>query len=261
MKKLANEIVTWLEDYAEKSGRKSWVVGVSGGVDSGLVSTLCAMTGLPTHCVILPCQSKPEHSEAGEAHISWLQSNFKTINRHLIDLTSTFNAFMRTLPPDVGNNELAFANAKSRLRMIALYQVATVYGGLVVGTGNKIEDFTIFFYTKYGDGAVDISPIANLTKTEVRQMCRELNVIPEISEAVPTDGLWEDGRTDEQAIGASYEELEWVVSFLELTGGYPTQETIDGHMTPRQREILNVYNKWHNAGKHKSLPIPTFKRK
>lgn len=272
MKELANKIVEWLKDYAEKSNRKAWVVGVSGGVDSALVSTLCAMTGLPTHCVVLPCQSKANETDRGHKHIEWLinkfgQQNLYDFNKsgiiryHKFDLTKTFETF----DTEVGDhiyNQLGYANTKSRLRMIALYQVATCVGGLVVGTGNKVEDFGVGFFTKYGDGGVDISPIGDLTKTEVRQMCRDLGILPELSEAVPTDGLWDDARTDESQLGASYEELEWAMDYL---GDGPTSETIQkqlahGKLTPRQKQVLKVYNKWHNAGAHKLLPIPVFKR-
>jgi NAD+ synthase len=143
--------------------------------------------------------------------------------------------------------------------MMALYQIATPAQGLVVGTGNKVEDYKIFFYTKYGDGAVDIAPIADLTKSEVRQMCRDLGVLLDLSEAIPTDGLWEDGRTDEMAIGATYEELEQIVELLEKNNEH-LHSSIVNNMTPRQREVLDVYNRWHLKGMHKSLPIPTFKR-
>jgi NAD+ synthase len=261
MKELANKIVEWLEDYAEKSNRKAWVVGVSGGVDSALVSTLCAMTGMPTHCVVLPCQSKANETDRGNIHIGWMEGTFNNIHRHAINLTDTFDMFFQETSVHY-SNELAYANAKSRLRMVALYQVATCVGGLVVGTGNKVEDFGVGFFTKYGDGGVDISPIGDLTKTEVRQMCRELGVLPELSEAVPTDGLWDDARTDESQLGASYEELEWAMDYL---GDGPTRKTIQkqlahGILSPRELEVLKTYHKWHNAGAHKLLPIPTFKR-
>lgn len=254
MTEQANEIVAWLKDYAVKSGRKAWVVGVSGGVDSALVSTLCAMTGLPTHCVVLPCQSKPEHATTGTQHIAWLEQKFGAdiVKYHKIDLTGTFNEFFKETFIRYESN-LAFANAKSRLRMIALYQVATVVGGLVVGTGNKVEDFGVGFFTKYGDGGVDISPIAHLLKSEVRQMCRDLGVLPVLCEAVPTDGLWADTRTDESQLGATYEELEWALQFRERN------ETGLFRLSPRELEVLAIYDRWHSVTAHKMLPIPTFK--
>ena len=256
MKNLANEIVAWLRDYAVKNNRKSWVVGVSGGVDSALVSTLCAMTGLPTHCVVLPCQTKEGETARGRSHISWLQRQYDNVYKHVINLTSAFEAFKAEVVTEYDNN-LAYANAKSRLRMIALYQIATCVGGLVVGTGNKVEDFGVGFFTKYGDGGVDISPIADLTKTEVRAMCKALNVLPELTNAVPTDGLWADGRSDEDALGATYPELEWAMDYI---GKTPSEQYYLGQLTERQVEVLNIYNKWHKMTAHKLAPIPTFKR-
>lgn len=249
----AHQIIAWLKNYAETSNRKSFVIGVSGGVDSALVSTLCAMTELPTHCLILPCVSKPEDAERAYKHIKWLQNICPNVFAHTLDLTKTFKSF-KDVYWGYKDDDLADANAKSRLRMVALYHMATLAGGLVVGTGNKVEDYSVFFYTKYGDGAVDIAPIGDLMKSEVRQMCRELGVLPELCEAIPTDGLWEDNRTDESQLGASYEELEWAMNYCD----HPHKLTV---LTTRQEEVLKIYNKWHTAGKHKSLPIPTFKRK
>lgn len=258
MKKLANEIVTWLKDYAEKSGRKAWVLGVSGGVDSALVSTLCAMTGLPTYCVVLPCQTKVNQTDRGNKHIKWLQDTFGfgVVKDAFVDLSETFKEFDRATN-NLWYNELGYANTKSRLRMIALYQVATCVGGLVVGTGNKVEDGGVRFFTKYGDGGVDISPIADLMKSEVRQMCRELGVLPELCEAVPTDGLWDDTRTDEGQLGATYDELEWAMKYIENN----RHLFIDPARTPRQKEVLETYFKWNRAGAHKMVMPPTFARK
>jgi NAD+ synthase len=256
MKILANQIGKWLIEYAVKANRKAWVVGVSGGVDSALVSTLCAMTGLPTHVVVLPCGTKADQTERGNKHIGWLEGRFSNINRHTINLSGTFDKFFEDTCVHY-SNELAYANTKSRLRMIALYQIATCVGGLVVGTGNKVEDFGVGFFTKYGDGGVDISPIANLLKSEVRQMCRDLDVLPELSEAVPTDGLWNDTRTDEAQLGATYDELEWAMGWRYHTISESSYINI---ITPRQKEVLAIYDKWHNAGLHKLAPIPTFIR-
>jgi NAD+ synthase len=263
MKELANDIVAWLKDYAVKNDRKAFVLGVSGGVDSALVSTLCAMTGLPTYCAVLPCQSKSAETSRGEKHIEWLQKRYPNVRRQHIDLTTTFEAFYDNTKYELAD-ALAYANTKSRLRMIALYQIATPIGGIVVGTGNKVEDFGIGFFTKYGDGGVDLSPIADLLKSEVRQMCRDLGVLPELSEAVPTDGLWADARTDEGAIGASYDELEWVMTFLERNNGWPCPVPTNSNtplLTARQQEVLNIYMKRHMASRHKLEPIPTFVRK
>ena len=173
-------------------------------------------------------------------------------------MTDTFEAFYDETKYDYAD-DLAYANTKSRLRMIALYQIATPAQGLVVGTGNKVEDFGIGFFTKWGDGGVDISPIADLMKSEVRQMCRDLGVLPELSEAVPTDGLWNDTRTDETQVGATYDELEWVMGFLEKNNGWPLESTIST-MSARQKDVLNIYNQRHLASRHKLNPIPTFKR-
>jgi len=249
----AHQVMNWMKGYAASSGRKSWVVGVSGGVDSALSSTLAAMTGLPTHCVKMPCQTKPDQTDRGSQHISWLNRRYPNVVEHQIDLTSTFESFFATVAPKY-NDPLAFANTKSRLRMVALYQVACVNDGLVVGTGNKVEDFGIGFFTKYGDGGVDISPIADFLKSEVREMCKQLGVLPELYNAVPTDGLWDDTRTDESAIGATYDELEWALKFSE--------DKFDPSvvLTPRQQEVLNIYMKRHIAGAHKLTPIPTFLR-
>lgn len=261
MKELANEIVAWLKDYGVKNRANGWVVGVSGGVDSALVSTLCAMTGMATHVVVMPCQTKDDQTSRGNKHIEWLISKFGqmengNIRYHKIDLTETFEAFERAT--DGLYSGLGYANSKSRLRMVALYQIATVTGSFVVGTGNKVEDFGVGFFTKYGDGGVDISPIADLMKSEVRQMCRELGVLPELCEAVPTDGLWPDTRTDETQLGATYDELEWAMNYIAKN---PAEQVAIGKLTTRQTEVLKTYNKWHNAGAHKLAPIPTFKRK
>lgn len=255
MTDLSNQIVAWLKNYAVTNNRKSFVVGVSGGVDSALVSTLCAMTGLPTYCAVLPCETKSDQTLRAYQHFAWLRNKYDNTIMDIIDLTATFQAFKKELHKD-RHNALAFANTKSRLRMISLYQIATSSDGLVVGTGNKVEDYGVGFFTKYGDGGVDLSPIGDLTKTEVRQMCRELGVLPELAEAVPTDGLWEDTRTDEDQLGATYEELEWAMDFLASVVDYD-EETL----TPRQKEIMKTYNKWHNAGQHKLNPIPVFKAK
>ena len=257
MKELATKISTWLKDYAIRNNRKAFVLGVSGGVDSALVSTLCAMTDFPTHCVLLPCQSKLDQTDRGEKHIAWLQSKFSNVKRHAIDLTSTFEAFKAQVD-GLYANPLAYANTKSRLRMVTLYQIATVTGGLVAGTGNKVEDYALFFYTKGGDGMVDIAPIGDLYKSEVREMCRQLGVLPELSEAIPTDGLWDNSPSDEDQLGASYDEFEWAMKFLDNNSFCNVNQFLT--LTARQQEVLKLYNKWHTAGLHKSKPIPTYVR-
>lgn len=260
MKELSNQIVEWIKNYAITANRKSLVVGVSGGVDSALVSTLCAMTGLPTHCVILPCQSKENDTIQGCLHINWLGNKFgnfgNAIHSHRIDLTSTFESFQKEVKSRsrYGDNGLAYANAKSRLRMIALYHIATLFDGLVVGTGNKVEDFGVGFFTKYGDGGVDISPIADLYKSEVRGMAAALGILPEIVSATPKDGLWDDDRSDESQLGASYSELEWAMEYHRIH-----LNRFDS-LTDREKEVLRIYDKWHKMTAHKLNPIPTFKR-
>ena len=244
---LANNIINWLTDYS-KIGNFKFVVGVSGGIDSAVVSTLCAMTGIDTYVVTLPLQQKEEQLIIARKHIEYLKQNFSNVTSNEHDLTDVFLVLRDTLKEY--DNDLGWANSKARLRMITLYQLATHVGGIVVGTGNKVEDFGVGFFTKYGDGGVDISPIADLTKTEVRLLARELNVIDEVIQAKPTDGLWDDDRTDEEQIGASYEELEWAMSYT----GDPAE--LDG----RQKDVHRIYTDFHNKNKHKMVAIPIFKK-
>lgn len=234
----AIKISNWIFNYAQAAGIKSLVVGISGGVDSALVSTLCAMTGLPTYCVVI---NIGKESSFAESHIISLSERCKNVSGHIIDLTECFDKFERIMFMNYDNG-LGFANSKARLRMITLYQIATSKNGLVVGTGNKIEDFGIGFFTKYGDGGVDISPIADLYKSEVFAMAKELGVIEEILNAKPTDGLWNDGRTDEDQIGCTYDELE---------------EVMEG--TSTNKKAIEIYNDFHNKNLHKFNPIPVCK--
>lgn len=254
------KVVAWLKDYAVKNDKRSFVVGVSGGIDSALVSTLCAMTGLQTHCVILPCQSRDDGIIRGCQHINWLADKFgrygNAVHSHRIELDKVFRKFVKATEPYFGIDRLAYANVKSRLRMVALYHVAIIHNGLVVGTGNKVEDFGIGFFTKYGDGGVDISPIADFTKTEVGELSKELGIIEEIIKATPTDGLWDDQRSDEQAIGATYKELEWAMKTSESA---PCEYEAPS-FTAREKKVLEIYKSRHAAAQHKLNPIPTFKR-
>lgn len=255
--KLANDIVEWIKNYALTSNMKSLVIGVSGGVDSGLVSTLCAKTGLRTYVLSMPINQASDQLQRAHNHCKWLKNNFSNIVYDEIDLTEINNKFVSLMhrSGETGyDNSLGYANSRSRLRMVTLYQVASATRGLVVGTGNKVEDFGVGFYTKYGDGGVDISPIADLTKSEVRNLSRELNILPEIVNAVPTDGLWEDNRSDESQIGASYEELEWAMEYDKIL---PTDRP---EITKRQNEVLSIYRKFNTQNKHKMVPIPTFKK-
>jgi len=249
---LADEITAWIRDYAESNGISSLVIGVSGGIDSAVTSTLSARTGLPTHVLNMPIHQNPEQTELSNRHISWLQSNFQNVIDHTFDLTATFDAFVGA----VGNynTPLTLANSRARLRMAALYNIAGMdaINGIVVGTGNKVEDFGVGFFTKYGDGGVDISPIADLYKSEVYSLAKALGIIQEIQDADPTDGLWDDGRTDEEQMGATYEELEWAM--MEI--GSPSGK----ELTERQRQVMDRYLQLNSANSHKMKPIPVFKR-
>jgi NAD+ synthase len=250
---IIQNVVAWIRNYAATNGRQSLVVGVSGGIDSALVSTLSAMTGITTICVSLPCHSRPNLTKRADNHIDWLKGQFHNVTATSFNLDNTFESF-QGVTPAAFCSDLAFANTKSRLRMTALYQVATSTGGIVIGTGNRVEDFGVGFFTKYGDGGVDLSPIADFTKTEVRELSKELGILEEIVTATPTDGLWEDMRSDEQQLGASYEELEWAMVYESL----PAHDRPE--VTARQYEVLQTFNKWNRAAQHKLKPIPTFKR-
>lgn len=247
MKKLPEEIIDWMKDYSKSNGNVGFIIGISGGIDSATVSTLCALSGIRTTVVSMPIHQRSEELNRANSHIDWLLSNFSNVEKIEVDLTNTFETFKTTL---FDSNHLSLANLRSRIRMCALYHYATIKNSIVVGTGNKIEDFGIGFFTKYGDGGVDISPIADLTKTEVRNLGREIGVIEEIIKAKPTDGLWEDGRCDEDQIGASYEELEWAMEF---------NGDLDS-LTERKKEVLKIYQTLNTKNQHKMLPIPIFKK-
>ena len=200
---LTEKIVGWLKDYYWQHSIKAFVVGVSGGIDSAVVSTLCAETELPTYVLTMPLHSKEENTKLSDAHAKALMKKYSNVRVVNIDLSNTYESLLFDIDQDFVNNKLANANTKSRLRMVTLYQVAGSVGGIVVGTGNKVEDYGVGFYTKYGDGGVDIAPIADLYKTEVRELGRHMGVSTEIINAPPTDGLWDDGRTDEDQIGVT----------------------------------------------------------
>lgn len=243
-----HKISRWILDYARKNKLKSLVVGVSGGIDSAVVSTLCCQTGLETYVISMPIRQKKDQLDRAVSHCNWLEDNYKNVNFLEIDLTGTFENFSSLFEEEFKTN-LSLGNSRSRLRMITLYQIAGSKGGIVVGTGNKIEDFGVGFFTKYGDGGVDISPIADLTKTEVRNLGIELGISNIIIEAKPTDGLWEDDRSDEDQLGASYPELEWAMNF---------RGDIKG-LSDREREVLSIYKKFNRSNKHKMKKIPVFK--
>ena len=204
----AQFISNWIKNYTEMmpSKAQSLIIGISGGIDSSVTSTLSAMTGLKTIVLSMPIKQKPSQHDLSLKHQEWLVKNFNNVEAQTINLDKLFETFENTLSKF--SSELGLANSRARLRMTTLYQVAAANKGIVVGTGNKVEDFGVGFYTKYGDGGVDISPIADCNKTDVWKMGKELNILKEIIEAAPTDGLWDDGRTDEGQLGLKYEELE-----------------------------------------------------
>ena len=201
-------IKNWIKNYCNSMEKKpdSLVVGVSGGIDSAVVSTISAMTGMKVKALSMPIRQLKFQDDLSKAHLKWLKNKFSNVDEVIINLDEVFNSFEKTLGQF--NNELAFANSRARLRMATLYQVAGANNGIVVGTGNKIEDFGVGFFTKYGDGGVDISPIADCLKSQVWEMGKELKILENIINAAPTDGLWSDGRTDERQLGMSYEDLE-----------------------------------------------------
>jgi NAD+ synthase len=244
-KNLSEEIQNWITNYVNNHNIKTLVIGVSGGIDSAVVSTLCAKTGIPTIAVGMPLNSKPENTRLSNLQLDFLSKlNVKTFE---YDLTKTFNSF-EGLMSEFFNSDLSIANSKSRMRMMTLYHIATTVKGIVVGTGNKVEDFGVGFYTKYGDGGVDISPIADIYKTEVRELGRYLGVPQEIINATPTDGLWDDDRNDEEQIGTTYEELEWVMEY-----GIDKQSYTD-----KEIRVLQIYQNFNEKNKHKMVPIPIF---
>ena len=249
--KITEKIVTWLKDYAEKAHVKGYVVGVSGGVDSGVVSTLCAMTGLKTLLLEMPIHQKEDQVSRALDHIDDLKSRFPNVEAISLNLTSTFDELYKSF--NVNDEEypaekLAFANTRARLRMLTLYYFGQLNGLLVCGTGNKVEDFGIGFYTKYGDGGVDVSPIADLYKTEVYELAKHLNLIKSIQNAIPTDGLWDVERTDEQQIGATYPELEKI----QKEWGTKSESDYSG----RDLEVFKIFSRMNRAAQHKIQPIP-----
>lgn len=247
VERIASYIKSWLVDYLNKSNLNGFVVGVSGGVDSALTASLAASTGFPTLLLNMPIFQADTHIKRSDKQIAQLKNEFNNVSGAKIDLSDPFRAFKNQLPSSV-QDELSMANARARIRMTTLYAFASSHNYLVAGTGNKVEDFGVGFYTKYGDGGVDISPIADLLKSEVFQLAKHLNVIQEILEAKPTDGLWGDDRSDEDQIGASYDELEWAMQHISSPQTHLFSE--------RQKEVLKIYSQLNKANKHKMLPIP-----
>ena len=251
VEKVNSQIVAWLKNYATLAKVDGFVVGISGGVDSAVTSTLCAQTGLKVLCVEMPIHQAASHVSRGQEHIAQLKSRFENVNSVDANLTSVFENFKTVIPEieDLAKVNLALANTRARLRMTTLYYFAGIHGLLVAGTGNKVEDFGVGFYTKYGDGGVDLSPIADLMKTEVYELGKFLEIPKSILNAAPSDGLFGDDRTDEDQLGASYVELEWAMMENE-------KEANSDNYSIREKEILAIYLGLNSANKHKMIPIP-----
>jgi NAD+ synthase len=249
--KVIDHIVTWLDTYLTHAGLSGFCIGVSGGIDSAVTSTLCAKTGHPVMVLNMPIHQDPDQVSRASVHNAWLKKKYPNVTPKDLDLTPVFDSIQSHFPSDIQDG-LTMANTRSRLRMLTLYAFAGHHRLLVTGTGNKVEDFGVGFYTKYGDGGVDISPIADLMKSEVYALGRELGISDEILTALPTDGLWEDNRTDESQIGAGYDELEWAMSYIALSD----KEKKDRVLTDRQTQVLALFAKLHGANRHKMDPIP-----
>jgi NAD+ synthase len=249
-KEVIDHIVNWLSEYSQESGTSGFVVGVSGGIDSAVTSTLCALTGKSVLALNLPILQPRAQVDRSIEHIHWLCEKFETVKGETVDLTESFVGLTHTYPKAI-QDHLTMANVRSRLRMTTLYAFAGHHRYLVAGTGNKIEDFGIGFYTKYGDGGVDLSPIADLTKTQVYEVSQYLGIVNSIQTAKPTDGLWDDDRSDEDQIGATYPELEWAMDFEKTLGHNDFSE-----LSERQVFVLQLYRKLNKANQHKMLPIP-----
>lgn len=247
--KVIHHIVNWLKTYAEKANMNGFVVGVSGGIDSALTSTLCAKTGLAVLCLEMNIHQEKKQVTRAQNHIKWLENQFPGVNHHSLDLSAIFDSFIASMPPvkDREAAALSLANTRARFRMSTLYYFAALHRYLVAGTGNKVEDFGVGFYTKYGDGGVDLSPIADLMKSEVYALARCLGVNQEIQQAAPTDGLWGDHRNDEDQLGATYDELEWAMQQTNASA-----ESLNS----RQNEVMKIYHNFHQQNKHKMEPIP-----
>ncbi|TLP73063.1 NAD(+) synthase [Maribacter sp. ACAM166] len=249
--KVIDHIVDWLKDYATNAKQKGFVIGISGGIDSAVTSTLCAKAGLDLLCLEMPIHQAPNQSDRASRHIEWLQNNFKNVTRRQINLTPVFDNLVAAFPTVEKEEErfMSLANTRARLRMTSLYYFAALERYLVAGTGNKVEDFGVGFYTKYGDGGVDLSPIADLMKTEVYEIAIQLGINDEVIKAAPTDGLWGDDRTDEDQIGASYPELEWAMNLKD-------EGCVIGDFEGRQKEVFSIFVKLNTMNQHKMLPIP-----
>ena len=249
--KVIDHIVNWLKDYAKNAKMNGFVVGVSGGIDSAVTSTLCAKTGLNVLVLEMPIHQDPSHVSRAQKHIASLKERFSNVSSERVDLTPVFESFRNALPEveASANVDLSLANSRARLRMTTLYYFAGLHKYLVGGTGNKVEDFGVGFYTKYGDGGVDLSPIADLMKSEVYALGKELEVIEDIMIAAPSDGLFGDSRSDEMQLGASYDELEWA---MKMQDAGKTEADFEG----REKEVYTTYLRLNTANSHKMDPIP-----
>lgn len=246
-KEIISHIVNWLTSYSELSRTEGFVVGISGGIDSALTSTLCALTGKKVICLNMPIRQMKAEYDRGMEHIEWLKQQFPNVSSAEVNLTPIFESMEMTYDSSL-QDFLTMANTRARLRMTTLYVYAGHHKLLVAGTGNKVEDFGIGFYTKYGDGGVDVSPIADLMKSQVYALAAEVGVIAPILNARPTDGLFADGRTDEDQIGASYDELEWAMHYIERNDTSP--------LSDRQQHVMQIFTGRNRANKHKMDPIP-----
>ncbi len=253
IEKVNSSIVNWLKSYAENAKVNGFVVGISGGVDSAVTSTLCAQTGLPTLCVEMPIHQAASHVSRGREHIEQLKNRFPNVTNIEADLTSVFETFKNVVPNNVDHDKLhlSLANTRARLRMTTLYYFAGIHGLLVAGTGNKVEDFGVGFFTKYGDGGVDLSPIADLMKSDVYALGEFLKIPTSILIASPTDGLFGDDRTDEDQLGASYDELEWAM--LEDEKG-----KLSTDFSGREKTVFEIYKRLNTLNKHKMAEIPVY---
>lgn len=249
--KVVNHIVHWLKDYAKSAKVNGFVVGISGGIDSAVTSSLCAKTGLDLLCIEMPIHQAASHVTRAQEHIAQLKKRFPNVSDARVDLTPVFEEFKTevSLNGKQTTVDMALANTRARLRMTTLYYYAGLQGRLVAGTGNKVEDFGVGFYTKYGDGGVDLSPIADLLKSEVYKIGEYLEVPQSIMEAAPSDGLFGDARSDEDQIGASYPELEWA---MKMKDEGKTANDFSG----RQKEVYNIFMSYNTRNQHKMIPIP-----
>lgn len=249
--KVENHITNWLNTYLKKACMEGFVVGISGGVDSAVTSTLCARTGHKVLCLEMPIQQEANQDNRAKNHIKWLKENYSNVTSERLNLDTVFSSFLEILPPtdDSDAQFLSLANTRARFRMCSLYYFAALNRYLVAGTGNKVEDFGVGFYTKYGDGGVDLSPIADLNKTQVFALAEHLGIIKSIQNAAPTDGLWGDDRTDEEQLGATYPELEWAMEAHEKS--LPQDK-----FSERQKIVFDIYLTHHQRNQHKMLSIP-----